>query len=231
MIKRAGLLDKYFYFFMSLLIAAVVVHGFSHTVDKHLIHAAPHRPFVLYLHASIFSGWVIFFILQSVLVRTHNARLHRLMGWFGVTLGVAIPVMGISAALTMARFNLLHFHSTDVESGLMFSFFDMAAFSTSFALGIYWRKKPELHRRLLLTATCALTSAAFARFPPYLPFPFFYPGVDLLILLGVARDLIVNRRIHRVYLYALPAFIIGQVTVMYTCDWPYWIKIAHAMLR
>ncbi len=60
--KRAGALDKYFYFFMSLLIAVVVVYGFSRTVDKKLIHPDVARPRVLYLHAAVFSGWVLFFI-------------------------------------------------------------------------------------------------------------------------------------------------------------------------
>jgi hypothetical protein len=42
----------------------------------------------------------------------------------------------------------------------------------------------------------------------------------------------VNREIHAVYLYALPAFILGQTVVMYTDthDLPKWLKIAHAIL-
>src|ERR1700722_7962927 len=234
MLKSAGLLDKYFYLFMSLLIAAVVVYGFTHTVDQNLFHATPPRPLLLYVHAAVFSGWVAFFILQSTLVRTRNLHLHRLLGCFGVALGLAIPVLGSSTAITMARFNMLHFHSTDDASGLIFSFFDMTAFTIPFALAIAWRKKPEIHRRLFLIASCALTSAAFARFPWGLPLPgFFYAELDLLILLGVARDLILSRHIHRVYLYALPAMILGQVVVVYTGlhDLPYWHKIGDAILR
>jgi uncharacterized membrane protein YeiH len=54
-----------------------------------------------------------------------------------------------------------------------------------------------------------------------------------LILLGVVRDLIVNRRVHVVYQYALPAFIVAQTFVMYTVitNAPYWLKIANAILR
>ena len=83
-----------------------------------------------------------------------------------------------------------------------------------------------------MVATCALTAAAFGRFPAHLLPPLvFYLGVDFLILLGVGRDLIVNRNIHRVYRYALPAFFVGQVFVMYTvvAKSPYWLKIAHAI--
>jgi len=59
----------------------------------------------------------------------------------------------------------------------------------------------------------------------------FYAGVDLLILLGVFRDWIVNRKVHPVYLYALPAFIAGQTVVMYANvhKSAIWMGIAHAL--
>jgi hypothetical protein len=230
---RAGFLERYFYFCMSLLIAVTVVYGFSHTVDKNLIHPAVPRPFILYVHASVFSGWLIFFILQSTLVRIHSVPLHRRIGWFGAALGVAIPAVGFPTAVVMARFNILHSLDARAAAFLIVPFFDMFAFSIPFALAIYWRREPEYHRRLNLMATCALTAAAFGRFPPQiLPPAIFYAGVDFLILLGAARDLIVGRRIHRVYLVGLPAFVLGQIVVMYTNvhESPWWLKIAHTIL-
>jgi hypothetical protein len=59
---RGGLVDKYFYFAMSLVMAGIVVWGFSKTVDHNLIHAAPPRPMVLWFHGAVFSTWVLFFI-------------------------------------------------------------------------------------------------------------------------------------------------------------------------
>jgi hypothetical protein len=229
---RGGLLNQYFYFAMSLLIAAVVIYGFSHTVDHFLIHATPVRPWVLYLHGAVFSGWVVFFILQSALIRTHNVRLHRTLGWFGVALGVLIPVLGVSTAITMARFNTLNLHATGVGPFLAIQFNDMICFSVSFALAIYWRKRPEFHRRMILIASCVLTAAAFSRFP-FLPFTMSYVCVDLLVLLGVVRDLIVNRRVHPVYLYALPALIVIQSSAMYLLIQApsFWVKITSAILR
>lgn len=248
--KRSGVADspalsrflnQSFYFAMSLLITAVVIYGFSHTVENNLIRATPPRPWLLWVHGAVFSGWLAFFTFQSALVRTHNVRLHRRIGWFGVALGVAIPVLGISTAIIMTRFRVLQLHAVnDAVTDLIGPFFEMTAFTVSFALAIYWRKKPEFHRRLLLLATCALTAAAFSRFPPD-PLPalpnvlnlFGYAAMDVLILLGVARDLIVTKRIHRVYLYGLPAFIVGQTIViyMYDFDWQYCVKIARYIAR
>jgi len=231
--NRAGLLKNDFYSFMSLLIAAVVVYGFSQTVEKKLIHPALPRAFVLYVHAAVFSGWVPFFILQSALVRTRMVQWHRLIGWFGVGLGVAMPIVGISTAIIMARFNRLNLHSRYPEANLLVSFLDITAFTVAFALAIYWRKKPEFHRRLQLMACCALTAAAFGRFPPPLVARgTLYVGVDALILLAVARDMAVNRRIHPVYLYGLPAFIMCQTLVLYTVvhHSTWWLKTARAIL-
>lgn len=57
-------------------------------------------------------------------------------------------------------------------------------------------------------------------------------GVDLLILLGVARP---DRQQthHQVYICVLPAAICGQMVVMYTNvhELPYWLKIADAIPR
>jgi hypothetical protein len=229
--RDAGFLNQYFYFAMSLLIAVVVVWGFSHTIDQNLIHATPVRPWILYLHGAVFSGWVVFFIVQSSLVRMHKVRVHRTLGWFGVAWGVAIVVLGISTAISMTRFEILTLHLKDGGHFLIVPLWDIACFTVAFTLAIYWRKRPEFHRRLMLVATCALTAAAFGRFPALLNT--FYAGVDLLIFLGVLRDLIVIRRVHPVYLYALPALIVGQSFVMYLVITrsPHWMKIAHAILR
>jgi hypothetical protein len=231
--KGEGLLEKYFYFGMSLLITGVVIYGFSHTVGENLIHPTIPRPWILYVHAAVFSVWLVFFILQSTLVRTNHVQIHRKMGWFGVGLGATIPVLGISTAITMGRFNAVQLHYANSAVDLIIPFFDIVAFTIAFSLAIYWRRKPEYHRRLMLIATCALTAAGFGRFPEkVLPSVIFYSGVDLLILLGLLRDVIVNRRVHPVYRYALPALLIGQTIVMYTNihKLPYWMKIANALL-
>jgi hypothetical protein len=227
---------RYFYFFMSLLVAAVVIYGFSHTVNQNLIHATPPRPWLLWVHGALFSGWVAFFIMQSGLVRSRNMPIHRRLGWFGAGLAVAMTVVGIATAIVMRRFDM-RFEPADVAGPAAFlivPFWDITCFTVFFWLAVKWRKKPELHRRLMLIATCALTAAAWGRMPNQtFAFVWFYSGVDALILLGVLRDLIVMKRVHRVYWYALPALVVGQVFVMRTLlsGAPWWARIANAILR
>lgn len=241
--NHASLLGSYFYFLMSLVVAVVVVYGFSHTTKDKLIHPAVAPPIVLYVHAAVFSAWVLFFLFQSALVRMGMVKWHRLIGWIGVGLGLAVFVVGVETAIAMGRFNIFHFHRRYPEGALLISFFDITAFTIPFALAIYWRKKPEFHRRLQFMATCALTAAAFGRFPRlflaspgqnpalrgFLIWVALYAGVDLLISLGTLRDWAVNRQIHPVYRYGLAAFLVFQVGMLYTLvrHSAWWLKTSR----
>jgi hypothetical protein len=230
--RRASFGGQFFYFFMSLLIVATVVYGFSHTIDHNLIHASPLPPFVLYIHAIVFPAWIVFFIVQSSLIRSHNVRLHRRLGWFGVGLAVALVIVGAWTAISIVRFSIEQKDPFNSTAFTIVQVMDLACFAVPFALAIHWRKKPEFHRRLMLIASCALLDAAFGRFPE-LPLVFSPAGVDALICLGVIRDLIVERRVHKVYVFALPILIACQIAAMETFIHasPWWMNVANRIVR
>jgi hypothetical protein len=226
-------LEKYFYFSMSLLIAAIVVYGFSHTIGDNLFHPAIPRPLLLAIHGACFSAWVLFFIFQSALVRTRNVRLHKLTGWFGAALAAAMILLGYSIAVVMARFKFHVLHQPDAVPFLIIPLLDISAFACTIVPAILLRRKPELHRHFIYIATCALTGAAFGRFPTdYFPPIYFYWGVDALIVIGALRDLAVTRRIHKIYLYTLPLLFAAQCAAMYLDNHPphFWMRIAGAIV-
>ncbi|MGC1522612.1 MAG: hypothetical protein WA803_13800, partial [Steroidobacteraceae bacterium] len=99
-------LDRWFYFWMALLIGATVVYGFSHTIADNLLRPAIPRPTILWVHAAAFISWVVLFITQSALIRSRRVRWHRRLGTAGLVLGICIPVLGIATSLAMARFNI-----------------------------------------------------------------------------------------------------------------------------
>lgn len=225
-------LSRYFYFCTSLVFAGLVVWGFSHTVDANLFHAKPPRPLLLWMHGAAFSTWLVFFIAQSGLVRVHKVSVHRTLGWFGAGLATVMVGLGFTIAVVMARFDTVVLHQKDAYAFLAIPFWDMIFFGTCIALAILWRKKPDFHRRLIFLATCGLMDAAIGRFDFWFNHSIFYVGLDLLIVLGMTRDLIVDRRIHKVYLYALPVLIVGQSLSVYI--WKvnpgWWPAIAHPIL-
>lgn len=228
---RNGLLDRYFYFAMSLLVAVIVVWGFSRTVEEKLFHPAVRPPFLLSIHAIVFGTWVLFYIFQSTLVRARRVQWHRFSGWFGVGLAAVMVPLGFAISVVMRRFDGVRFHELD-PTFLSVPFSETVDFAVFLSLAVFWRRKPELHRRLMFIATCALLDAPFDRFDFVINHDLGYVFVDLVILLGVVRDLIVNRRIHKVYLVALPLLVVSQAFVMHLWHGSpvWWLRITQAIL-
>jgi hypothetical protein len=206
--------ERYFYAAMSLVVTLIVVYGFSRTIGKSLLHPVKPPPAILYVHAIVFSSWLLLLLTQSTLVQTARVRVHRTLGYAGMVLGALMPVIAM-----MTKHAVLHSGVPPADDEYAFiavTINDMLCFGTAFALAMNWRKKPEYHRRLILIASCCLTVAAFARFPSSLIVaPWWYVYVDALILFGVIRDALVMRRVHIVYRYALPALIACQAVAMY----------------
>ncbi len=225
-------LSRYFYFCMSLAMAGLVLWGFSRTADANLFHAHPPRPLILWMHAAAFSTWVVFFIVQSALVRVGRVSVHRLLGWFGAGIAAAMVALGFTVAVVMTRFDTRVLHEKGADAFLSVPFTDMIVFGACIALAIYWRKRPEYHRRLVFIATCELMDAAIGRFDFWYNHSLFYLGLDLLVMLGMARDWAVDGRVHKVYLYALPPIIVVQSLAVYAwrVDPGWWKGITQAIL-
>jgi hypothetical protein len=132
----------------------------------------------------------------------------------------------------MTRFDVAVLHQKDVDSFLSIPFTDMIIFGLCVACAIYWRKNPEYHRRLIFIASCELMDAALGRFDFWFNHSLFYAGVDCLIVLGMARDWVVDGRVHKVYLYTLPPMIALQSLAIYLwrVNPGWWQGITHAIL-
>jgi hypothetical protein len=243
----AAVLNRWFYFGMTLLATAVVAYGFGRQIEPRLLEGPP-RPVILWVHSILFSFWMAFLIVQSALVRVRNVKMHRTLGWGGAALATAMTVVGVITSVVMARFELQYLnahplfalggmHSSELArlrlAAQLGSLWNIACFTALFWLAVYWRKKPEMHRRLMLLATCMLLAPAFSRFPQPFVSGYSYYWVDTVILLSVARDLIVTQRAHKVYYCALPILIVGQQFVVHTmqAEPAWWMRIASFIVQ
>jgi len=208
-------LGRYFYFCMALLMAGLVVWGFSRTVDARLLHAKPPRPLLLWFHGAAFSAWIVLFMAQSALVRLRKVSVHRTLGWFGAALAATMVVSGFIVSVVMLRLDMTLLHRKNIASFLSVLWCDMIIFGACMALAIYFRKRPEYHRRLVFVASCQLMQAAFVRFHYIGYHDLFYPALDVLVVAGILRDLVVDGRVNRVYLYVFPAMIVLQALATY----------------
>ena len=198
--------SRSFYLAMSLLMLGIVTYGFSQTIGAKLLHSTQPNRVLVGAHGAIFYAWTLLFVAQCALIRVNRVRLHRSLGWLAAGDGVLVVISGVWITFAAPAPNVF------------FRFLGMVSilgFAVPFALAMRWRRRPEIHRRLLIVSTAVLTNAAFARFPSFFdPAHFFYAGTDLLILAGIAHDLYVRRTVHVVYRAAFPVLLAAEITVL-----------------
>lgn len=225
-------LSRYFYFSMALLMSGLAVWGFGRTVEGRLLHAAPPRPLLLWFHAAVFSAWIVLFIAQSALVRVRKVAIHRLLGWLGAAIAATMIVSGFVVSVVMLRFEMTVLHRANVASFLSILWCDLIVFAACMAAAIYFRKRPEYHRRLVFLATCQMMQAVFVRLPYIGQHNLFFPALDGLIVAGLLRDLVVDGRFNMVYRYAFPAMIVLQAWAAYLerVNPSWWRAATHTIL-
>ncbi len=232
--------DEYFYFSMALLLIAIKLFAAVHVSSASAsyvegdtpIHPAASRPLILWVHNIVFSGWLVFFLFQSALVRARRVNLHRFLGWFGAGLAFVMVPVGIIVAMDKCRVELAALFGLGAVENLLVRFSGVFAFGVLFTLAILCRKNSAFHRRFIFIATCVLLNSSFMRFAFVRDHSLSFLLVDLLIVMGVLRDLIVDRRVHKAYLTALPALMLVQAFATYA--WQYnsawWLRITQAMI-
>jgi hypothetical protein len=220
--------QPHFYFAMALLVGAIVAIGFGrHAVAR----LARPLPWLVHLHAAVFTIWVLLFGAQAWLVRAGRVPAHRKLGRWAGWLGASMPFLGLATALLMTARELDPGQAGAADLAIPIN--DMLTFGTAFALALHWRRRPELHRRLMLMATCALTVAAFARFPAWaVPARWWYAYVDALVMGAALRDLLRTRRLHPAFAWGLPAMVAGQAGALYLAFAapPWWVACTARLL-
>jgi len=203
------LIGRSFHLSLMVFISALVLYGFSHTVDADVFHPEQPQPLILYIHAMVFTIWLFLLVLQTALVTVRNPQLHRRLGWLGLGFGVLMLIVGTATILVMGKIRV---ERLGPEAGMFIyrPIEDILFFGTAFGLAIYWRKRPDLHRRLIVLAACALTPPAIARIPIVHSLSMVYLGTDLLVLAAILHDLVTLGRVHPVYRWGLAVGVAGQ---------------------
>lgn len=226
--------DTPFFAAASIAMTVVVVVGFGSWGLRGMVDYGMLPPLV-HLHALAFAGWMALHLTQSVLAARGAMARHRLLGWFGAGLAVAIVALGMIATGDAIR---RASYPPFFEAGafLTMSLLQLSAFAGMIAAAIALRRRTEWHRRLMLGATAILTEAAFGRL---LPLPFMgeakfwaLAGSGLLVIAaGAGYDLVTRGRIHPAYGAVFGAFLLSVVLIHPFADSAIGIALLHAFQR
>ncbi len=178
--------ERIFYTGMAIAVLITVFAGFSRTWFLRPYFPQPVQliPLIV-VHGILFSSWVALFITQTSLVAAKRTRTHMRLGLAGGVLASLMVIIGTITAIVRANgpspipgINPLSFLTIPLGDILVFAILIGAAF--------YYRKRVDIHKRLMLIGTIALLPAAVARLP--IGFietggPFVFYGLSDLFLL------------------------------------------------
>ena len=212
--------DHRFYTVMAFAIAAGVVAGFTRTYYARSYFHSPAIPFWVHVHGAVFTGWILFYLLQNLLAMYGRMKLHRSLGIVGGVLASGVVVLGSAVALRQARQGRF-FPFPDRYSVLAVSFAQMALFAVFIYFGLRLRRDGETHKRLILMATQLFFFPAFGRA---------LAGINMLTLslalcfylAGPVYDLVSRGSIQKAYRWGVPMLILTMP--------PFGVMISHIPL-
>lgn len=219
--------SPYFYVWMAGLCLAMAVVGFAPTYWLPVTSGRFQGPPLAHIHGLLFTGWVVFFVVQAWLIASGRRQRHRTLGLIGISLATAMVIIGLLMAIHSTTRGIalgfgdqsMPFMSVPVTGIVVFAGLIVAAIANV--------RNEEVHKRLMLVATASLLQAAVGRWfrmflappevlalpvadspPPPVQFSV-APGLiaDIPIIIGIIYDWRTRGRPH-------PAYLIGGGIVL-----------------
>ncbi len=146
-----------FYFISFIVMAVLRLGGFVPTFFLRSQFFDDPLPVWMHIHGALFTLWYFVAILQSWLILKNKQVLHRELG----VVAVIIVISGF--ILTYVAVAYLDATGQHLTGGAGFSSVLTSAFTCCVLVGVYFRRKPEIHKRLMVLATAVLTVPGFDR--------------------------------------------------------------------
>ncbi|MFN0041470.1 MAG: hypothetical protein ACKVP2_18315 [Burkholderiales bacterium] len=168
----------------------------------------PHETIDKYTHFHAWTAalWLVLLIVQPILVIKRRLHLHRWLGRFSFVLALAF----LLAAILLAHFRLSSADASSFAGAAFILYLPISAallFGTSFALAIWHRKSTPLHSRFMACTGLILVDPVLSRllafyvvdFPQYWHYQIFPFGIEIAIVIDLARTIAPNLPSRRVF--------------------------------
>jgi hypothetical protein len=234
--------DRFFYTAAGAIFLVLTVLGFQQYIfhGKHVDGSAiaPAMLAIVVAHSSAIFAWFVMFFVQALLISTHNRRLHMTLAWGVVGIAALIVVTG-----PLVAYRSIQVAPEQVIFGwpgpqfLLVMFTEIALFAVFVTIGVLNRKRPRIHRPMMLLASLAIVSGATARidqvhsiFGFHQWMALFAPVVTLGVLLLAVRAAM-TRSFDRQFAVGLAAMVVVTFVAGRLATTNMWVDWAGMILK
>jgi len=209
--------------------------------------AFPDRPLtppirgLLIAHGVAMSLWMVLLLVQPLLIVNRKYRLHMTLGKVGAVLAACIFVLGFKVGIEATRVSPpeLELWNLPYKQFMAIPIVSISIFAGFVAAGVLYRRRPEIHRPMMLLATLAVMPAALDRIDAITALyretvwgtifgPFFASLVIGFVFLIVKWTL--TRSIDRYYTAGLAGLAVACAGIMRLATTQTWDGIADFLL-
>ena len=198
----------------------------------------PHILALVTVHGIAIACWFVLFFLQSLLITVHKRPLHMTLGWASIAIGLTIAVTGSLVAIVSVQHAPPEFHFF----GLLYSRFllimlvEIASFTAFLTAAILTRRRPRIHRNLMILTSLCLLPGATGRIPlltaifGHAAWSGLFAPVFVLGAVLVLVSALIARSFDRVFATAYVVWMTLWTSVYFLCQTPAWDKMAATLL-
>ena len=167
-------------------------------------------PSVIHLHAAVFITWLLLFVVQVVFAATGRIRLHMRVGRWMMAYGLVVICVGLMAISEGFTARLATGDVFRAQRWLFGTLRDLVFFAPFLAAGWIYRRRPEIHKRLMIVATVILVLPAVSRMTflgtpvPLWKFMLVWP---VPVYIAMIHDFRTRKLVHPVYVIGLVAML------------------------
>lgn len=250
--RRSKVSDRWYFTTLAITPIVASIAGFAPS----LVHPVDRRGPVSLLAAShglLVFAWQVLFLAQSLLIANRRIAVHRQLGFAaGFVLVLMIP-LGYATTVAMARrgFDLSgdlkvdhysHGMYVDPLLGMLFPLTDLAVFGVLAGIALGYRRRKEIHKRLMAFANIMLMPAAAAHFighcsrlasmAPPMTSPLVLIPLAVLLASVALRDYLADRRVHPLtWALAMSLLVWGPLRAFLIGPSMAWHQVAAWLIR
>jgi hypothetical protein len=222
---------------MGLVAILVVVAGFGGSYWRMAAGTGSLAPIVRF-HGMVFALWLVVYLAQTRLIAGRQVRWHRRLGYASIALAAAMVVLGYMTAIAGARRGFDLNFTGDPLGYMVFPLGGLVAFAALVAAALVYRRRAEVHKRLMLFATIGpLMNAPLAHLFAHTEVlrgkvPLFLAAMVALLVASAVHDRITRGRIHPVSLWvAIALFAWGNLQAAVIGPSAAWHRFAAWLIR
>jgi len=230
--RRGG---THLYGWVALAAALITFTGFARTFYLRSSFGAAPLSTLLVVHGIVMSAWFVLFFTQVWLVGVGRRDMHRRLGIAGMVVAVLVLCVGVIAAIDAGRRGVSP--PPGLATPLEFMavpLFDMPVFAALAGAAFWYRRRPDIHKRLMVLATLGMLTPAISRIP--LRFiqdggpPVFFGLAIVVVLTCVAIDTVRNRQLHRAFAWGAMLIVVMLPLRLAIANTDAWTRFARWLI-